>query len=251
MKASHKTNLVLVHGWGMNTAVWRSLATSLNDEFELSLIQLPGHGNANEVAGGIEDWADYCLQQAPERAIWCGWSLGGQIALHIAAHHAARLSALFMLASTPRFVAEQNWHCAMPAHTFEAFVKAVTKDIESTLVRFLSLQVRGSEGAAQVLKQLRKDMRQQALPTQQALNDGLLLLNSLDLRAELSQLSCPVQWLLGERDSLIPACIAEALQENHSQNHIDMIPTAGHAPFLSHPQRVAAALQQFCRESHA
>jgi len=250
MQVAHKIRLVLVHGWGMNKVIWQPLLQQLADQFEISLLSLPGHGNTDPAASQIQGWADYCLQQAPAQAIWCGWSLGGQIALQAALLQPQRIKGLFMLASTPCFVQKSDWRCAMSEQAFADFRAALMRDTEATLVRFLALQVRGSAAATKVLKQLQHDLKDQPLPTDQALNAGLQLLHSVDLRSQLSQLDCPLQWLLAERDSLIPACLEEALPALLGGVKISRIARAGHAPFLSHPQLVAQALRTFCQSQY-
>ncbi|MCU7960080.1 MAG: alpha/beta fold hydrolase, partial [gamma proteobacterium symbiont of Bathyaustriella thionipta] len=218
--------------------------------FEISRLSLPGHGNTDLAPRQIQGWADYCLQQAPEQAIWCGWSLGGQIAMQAALLQPQRVKGLFMLAGTPCFVQKKDWPCAMSEAAFADFCSALMRDTEATLVRFLALQVRGSATATKVLKQLQQDLKGQPLPTDQALHNGLELLHSVDLRPQLSQLGCPVQWLLAERDSLIPVCLADALPRLLGDIKISHIEKAGHAPFLSHPQPVAQSLQAFCRAQY-
>ena len=37
-------DLVLLHGWGMNAAVWGEVATALAQHFRLHCVDLPGHG---------------------------------------------------------------------------------------------------------------------------------------------------------------------------------------------------------------
>ncbi|WP_242470152.1 alpha/beta fold hydrolase [Thiococcus pfennigii] len=76
-------DLVLLHGWGMNTGVWEGLPAGFAARVREHRIALPGHGGSPLGAGPatLVDWADACLAAAPERAVWAGWSLGGLLAL--------------------------------------------------------------------------------------------------------------------------------------------------------------------------
>ncbi|MFP4076237.1 MAG: alpha/beta fold hydrolase, partial [Halochromatium sp.] len=83
-----RPTLVLLHGWGMNNGVWDALPASISERFHLHPIELPGHGNAPFQSHwrDLPDWADAVLAQAPEQAIWLGWSLGALVALQAALH---------------------------------------------------------------------------------------------------------------------------------------------------------------------
>lgn len=88
----HPTDLVLLHGWGMNTGVWDALPSTLSADYRLHPIELPGHGGAafSPDWRDLPDWADAVLAQAPEQAVWLGWSLGGLVALQAALEASTR-----------------------------------------------------------------------------------------------------------------------------------------------------------------
>ena len=235
--------LVLLHGWGMNAAVWGPLLPSLSAHFQVTLIELPGHGDSPPAAAAdLSEWAAACLAVAPPNAHWLGWSLGGQIALRAARLAPARVNRLSLIAATPRFVQGDDWPCAMPAATFEQFAAALGDDPNATLARFLGLQVRGAEHARETLRLLRAELAQRRPASAAGLVQGLELLLRNDLRAELQQLSCPSHWLFGARDTLVPAALHPRLSEALPQARIETIPGAGHAPFLSHPDACLDAL---------
>ena len=84
-----KVPLVLLHGWGVNAAIWNAIIPELESEFELHIIDLPGYGNSNatDQAISLSEVTDIILREAPAQAVWVGWSLGGTIALHAALTH--------------------------------------------------------------------------------------------------------------------------------------------------------------------
>ncbi|GAL23196.1 biotin synthesis protein bioH [Vibrio maritimus] len=70
-------DLVLVHGWGMNGAVWSACSRELAKHFTVHTVDLPGYGLSHQVSyQSMPELADMLLEQAPESAIWLGWSLG-------------------------------------------------------------------------------------------------------------------------------------------------------------------------------
>lgn len=229
-------DLVLLHGWGMNAAVWEPLLPGLSERFRLTVIELPGHGgSAPAGVADLREWAEMCLSATPACAHWLGWSLGGQVALQAALSAPKRVIGLSLVAATPRFVQEPGWPCAMPAETVEQFAAELHGDPHATLSRFLALQVKGAEHGRETLRLLRTELAQRPPASETGLAQGLDLLLHNDLRSELKDLSCPIHWLFGSRDTLVPAALQQKLLEMLPDADIDEIRGAGHAPFLSHP----------------
>jgi pimeloyl-[acyl-carrier protein] methyl ester esterase len=235
--------LVLLHGWGMNAAVWEPLLPKLSEHFRLTVIELPGHGaSVPAVSADLSAWARLCLAVAPSRAWWLGWSLGGQVALRAALDMPGRVGGLSLVAATPRFVRGPGWPCAMPVETFHGFADALGEDPQATLLRFLSLQVKGADQARETLRLLRAELAARPPASRTGLVQGLEILLHTDLRRELPRLACPSHWLFGARDTLVPRSLYARLAELLPTARIDRIEGAGHAPFLSHPQASLAIL---------
>ena len=228
-------DLVFLHGWGMNAAVWTPLLEALSGDYRLHPLELPGHGHAPyRGQRDLAEWAEAVLASAPVSAYWLGWSLGGEVALQAALLAPERVQALLLTATAPRFVQGEGWPHAMPRGTLSQFAKALGSDYEGTIGRFLALQVRGSERGREVLRSLKQELAARPAADPAALAQGLELLRGVDLRADLTRLQCPHAWCFGERDSLIPIALADDLAVLAPQARIYCIPGAAHAPFLSH-----------------
>ena len=115
------------------------------------------------------------------------------------------------------------------------FEQALQSEPTATLLRFLGLQVAGSDGARHTLRLLREELGERQAATPLGLAQGLSILIETDLRSELSALRCPTHWLFGARDTLVPAGVRDCLARLLPTARIDTIDGAGHAPFLSHP----------------
>ncbi len=227
--------LVLVHGWGMNVAVWRPLMSDLTQHFRVTAIELPGHGASTVArAADLSEWAASCSAVAPARAHWVGWSLGGQVALRAALDTPTRVSGLSLVTTTPCFVQAPDWPCAMPVGIFQAFADALADDPEGTLRRFLGLQVQDTEQARDTLRRLTAELAERPLADRRGLTQGLELLLHTDLRLELVRLACPNHWLFGARDTLVPCAVREQVQALLPTADCTLLDGAGHAPFLSH-----------------
>lgn len=228
--------LVALHGWGMNSAVWEPLLAGLAEHFQVTVIELPGHGASPAAAAAdLDQWAQLCLDASPRQAHWIGWSLGGQVAMQAALIAPERFTGLSLLASTPSFVQRRDWPDAMAAEVFDQFAGALAADPAATLMRFLGLQVKGAENARETLRMLREEIGLRPPASMDGLRQGLDLLAATDLRDRLGEIRCPTHWLFGRRDTLVPVGVSGHLQRLLPSASVDVIDGAGHAPFLSHP----------------
>jgi len=243
-------DLVMLHGWSMNSAVWHDLAEGLAKHFTLHLVDLPGHGQSDWQEGALElpVLIDNLAAECPTSAYWMGWSLGGLISLAFAERYPERITKLILMSATPCFVKKEAWSYAMEAATFQAFSESLDSNQAETLQRFLLLQARGSAHSRQTLRQLGEQLAIEQPPVAQALTAGLNLLINTDMRKQLAALQCPVKMILGERDTLIPKEMLLAATQLQPQIHATLLTAAGHAPFISQPNECQNEIEQFLND---
>ena len=230
-------DLFLVHGWGLNSGVWSGLVGTLSERYRVTTVDLPGHGQSRcEDGVDLDSASEALLAAAPDSATWIAWSLGGMLALAAAAHAGERIKSLLLVCSSPRFVASPDWPHAMDEAVLSQFNHNLHQDYQGTLNRFLALQVRGSEAAGPTLRELRNTLVAQGEPNPTALAAGLAMLCDADLRPLLPDLKLPCHFIMGERDTLMPAAAAHAACAAMPNASMQIIAGAGHAPFLSHPE---------------
>ena len=243
--------LVMLHGWGMNSSVWSDFAHELARICRVTLIDLPGHGHSPfHGQQALTGWAEACLAVAPPRAVWLGWSLGSMVALQAAQIAPERVAGLMLVAGMPKFVQDEDWPHAMAPGTLDLFIQALGEDHSKALERFLALQMLGSDLMQETLRDLKRRLRERPDPHPQALETGLDLLKSADLRPTLGELACPTAWLYGDRDTLAPAQASEQLQAWLPQVSTEIIHGAAHTPFLSHPNETHRAVSRFLEQFH-
>src|SRR5215470_2581633 len=130
--AGHGPPLVLLHGWALDSGLWGELPATLARRHRVHAVDLPGHGHSPPLVPLTVETLVRALDQAfvsePEPLTVLGWSLGGQLVL---------------VATTPKFVAGDDWNCAMPGATLERFGDELVAAWRATVLRFLTLQTRG------------------------------------------------------------------------------------------------------------
>lgn len=239
-------DLVMLHGWGMHGGIWHLVRDGLARDFRLHLVDLPGYGLSPAIEPYTMDQiAETLLPVLPERAGICGWSLGGQLALHLALRVPDRVGRLALVATTPRFTVDGDWPYGVTPAVLNDFAGSLAHDYAGTLQRFLSLQVRGSDAARQVLASLRKRLFDRGQPSQHTLQAGLQLLLHTDLRPRVKSVFQPVMVIHGEQDTLADPKAAEWLAHNLPHAVLLLLPHCAHAPFFSHAEQFVAALRGF------
>ncbi len=276
--------IVLVHGWAMHTGIWREFAMQLAQNYQVTCVDLPGHGRSEAIdpftlpqisaelvkiippsppftKGGIEQFpvsGDERTEQSPPFVkggaggiCWLGWSLGATVALDIAGRYPERVSSLILLAGNPSFISSGLGAPAWPGmaiRLLDAFAEQLNENCQTTLLRFLSLQVNGLPDRKELLKALKTAVFECAAPDTNTLQGGLNLLKQADLRPVLAELHSPVSVILGGLDTLVPVAVGQNMRQLLPSLELNIIDRAGHVPFLSHSRETLALISRFMDE---
>jgi pimeloyl-[acyl-carrier protein] methyl ester esterase len=256
--------LVLLHGWGLNVRVWDGLAAALRDRFRIIAVDLPGHGRSawlperSSLAEQAAQVHETIAAIASEYSL-LGWSLGGQIALQLAAEqhaasarHAASTATvkrLVLIAATPRLPAGPDWPHGAPPERLTAQAAGLRTDYRRTVSDFLELQVRGSAGGTAALEQLRAALFAHGERAEDtflaALARDLELLRATDLRPLLPEVTVATLVIAGQYDRVTMPAASHALADALPNARYVEIRRAAHAPFLSHLPQLSALICDF------
>lgn len=232
---SDKPTLVLLHGWGMNQGVWRSVVSQFEHKVQLLTPDLPGFGLHQQypVPYQLDAIVELLAVQIPDNSYLCGWSLGGLLATAIAKRFPHKVRQLGLVAASPCFVACAQWP-GMAEQVLQQFAQALSNNLTQTIERFLAIQAMGSSSAREDIKMLRQAIMAYPAAQPEAVVGALQLLK-LDLRAEFSALTQPVSGIFGRLDALVPADVVKPLQLLNRNARLTVVEHASHAPFISHP----------------
>ena len=226
----------------MNSRVWQPVIPALAQRAQVIAVDLPGHGLSRDVPlESLQQTLAQLTPHIPENAIIMGWSLGGLLAQALAHALPERVAGLILVASTPKFVADETWQPALAVEVLAAFAEQLQTDYQATVKRFFALQFLGVKADSRSVNALRDSIIEYPA-TLPALAAGLDLLRTLDFSQQ--PVTQPTQWVLGRLDKLIPARLADALPEL-GYKHVALLPQAAHVPFVTHTELFMEQIEAF------
>lgn len=243
--------LVFLHGWGMHGGVFRPVVDVLSHDYNVVLLDLPGHGYSKpfESFHDVDKCSDYLVEALQEhiqdRAVMIGWSTGSLLAQNIAIHNPHMVEKLVLITGTPCFEIRADWPFGVKAGVLDEFRDSLLDNFDRTMKRFLAIQFMHGQQQKEHLRPASALVFARPAPDLQMLKSGLTLLKTTDLRPGLADIQCETLILNGERDTLIPTNAARYLSENIARARSVIFKSCGHAPFLSHTEKFNNYLNQF------
>ncbi len=228
-------HLTLLHGWGLNGAIWNGVRDALAQRFTLHIIDLPGHGRSHGApVSSLNAMVDAISQAIPMRSHLLGWSLGGHCAMAIAHRYPARIDKLISVCATPRFVAADDWPQGKKPEVLADFATRLSTNYLATIRNFLALQALNQPEMRDVIRQLQEAVDTHGAPSVTSLTASLEILRVSDIRALVPEIASPALVMQGDQDVLTSIASAQWLADNLPDSTYCLIEHAAHAPFLSH-----------------
>lgn len=235
---------MLLHGWGFTARVWDEIAGRLAPRFRAHALDLPGYGAAPACEPyDLETMAAAVARAAPRRCHVVGWSLGAAVALEWARRAPRQVRRLVLIAATPCFTRRPGWPCATAPAVLREFAQALKQDRSGQFARFLAAQTKGDSRVKRVARLAQRAAA--AAAPDAVLQAGLDVLAGADLRPALGAVRQPALILNGARDRVVPPGAGRRLAAALPQARFRLLRACSHAPFLSQPGKVTAALREF------
>lgn len=236
-------NCVLIHGWGMPLKIFDEFIVRCQEKINFQVVELPGDTSSSNLSS-IDEYTDFVMAQINQPSIVLGWSLGGMIAINLAAKYPKLVTKLIMVTSTPKFVRTDDWQYGVEKQVLKSFHRQVLKNYPQTIQMFLGLQTMHHPEQKNILNLLKKLINDKI--DLKSLSIQLDLLNNLDLRNILPTIYQPSLWISGNRDTLTPYKAAQYASDNMLNSKFVLLKNSGHLPFWTHIQTFDKLFLEHC-----
>lgn len=237
--------LVMIHGMGSSSTAWRQITPKLAESFRVIHVDLPGHGFSSfdssiemDPHSLAERVFDTVTTMGVETFHLVGNSLGGWVALDIAAQHPGNVLSVVGVAPAGLWLSPVNRR--LPIGAFARTLARLTYPIAPY---FMQYEWARKIGFASVSPKWKELPAQTILDAARAMGsstgyfpawDALL---SLRFDKEISA-DIPVTIIFGDSDNTLPAKTSQerSLAPRHAK--WVLLSESGHAPMWDHPDEV-------------
>ena len=237
---SGRLPMLMIHGFGADHTTWMFNMAELSADRPVHAIDLPGHGGSSKDVGdgSVAYLADavlaYMQAEGIESAHLVGHSLGGAIAIEIAARAPDRVAAVTLIA--PAGFGAEIAHDFIEGFIAESRAKKLRPVLEMLVA---DPQMVTHDMVEEVLKFKRLDGALAALKSIAAANFSAGAQRT-SMREKLEGLSAPVHVIWGEADRILPAHHAASLPASIK---VTRVMDAGHIPHMEKAGEVNAVIK--------
>jgi 2-succinyl-6-hydroxy-2,4-cyclohexadiene-1-carboxylate synthase len=251
--------VVLLHGFTGSVESMEEVARRLRVRHRVVRVDLLGHGSSD----APEDLAPYRMDRCAAQlarvaqalrlgaAHWLGYSMGGRVALALAAWHPERVRSLCLVGASAGLA--DAGERALRARADEELAEAIGRDgLERFVERWMALplfasQARlGTAALAEARAQRLRNRPHGLANSLRAMGSGV----QPPLHAALPGLRAPVALVVGEEDPKFRALAGE-IARTLPDARVLVVAEAGHAAHLEQPDAFAALALRFFAETEA
>jgi 2-succinyl-6-hydroxy-2,4-cyclohexadiene-1-carboxylate synthase len=250
----HGDPLLMLHGFTGSANTWARLIPTLSRRFHTITPDLPGHGDTASPSEperySIDHTAADMIALLETLEVECvhllGYSMGGRLALYIAARYPQRVTSLILESASPGLKVEQE-RAARRKSDQTLAARIEREGVESFVNYWESLPLWRTQ------QHTLTDEAKTALRAERLRHSAQGLANSLrgmgtgaqpSLWPELPALAMPVQLITGEWDSKFTA-INREMAALLPRARFDVISRAGHAVHLENPPMFEQSVLKF------
>jgi 3-oxoadipate enol-lactonase len=243
--ASDGVPIVFINSLGTDHRLWNRQVPAIQHDCRVIRYESCGHG-VSDVPDGrmtIDRFGEQCLELLDHlgvsRAVICGCSLGGLVALWLAAHHPERVTGAVLANTGAKLGTNESWDTRIAA--VRAGGMAAIRD--AVLGRFLTAPFREREPDAARLIGSMLDATNPAgyIAACQALREA-------DLRPKLGSVRVPTLVIGSDRDESTPLALSQELHANIVDSELVTIRDAAHLSNVEQADAFNDALVRRLRE---
>ncbi len=238
--------LLFIHAFPLNSSMWRAQRRDLSTFHRVLTFDLPGFGRGGPFPDSfsLDDAADMAMtlldDRGIDRAVVCGCSMGGYIALSILRRHPERLAGLVLsnTRATPDSPAAQQNRAAQAASVRAGGLQDLRDEMLGKLLGETTVA-----SAPDVLRCVEEILQHASVEGTAGMLEAMAA--RPDSTEVLAETVLPVCVIAGGEDGLIPASEAENMHALLRSGELTIIPNAGHLSCLERPVRFNTIIRSF------
>lgn len=248
--------IIFVHGWAMNSLVWKYQIDELSRDFQVIAVDLRGHGKSgytrDEGRGTIfdafvNDLKELADSLSIEKFTLTGWSMASFIIARYYFKYPEDIDKLIFISGTPKFLSENDYSHGQPVIMAKRLEQNLKRDYKNYIKEFCGkLFISGERIDNSKLSEIESLMFNEDFPPS---SDVILqTLNSLlqdDIRDNLNNINAPSLIVHGSIDKICPVGAGKYMAKKIPDSKLIVLEGVGHAPFLTQPERVNKEIKDF------
>lgn len=238
--------IIFIHGFPLNKSMWDMQMEALSSEYRVIAYDIRGHGDSDSgnedfsIELFVKDLLGIMNALSIKKAVLCGFSMGGYIALNAVENHPEYFSALLLC----------DTHCI--ADNLEAREKrmkaignirenGVEKYADETLINLITPKTYDNN------KKLVTQIKEMIIntPRQSLVKTLLALSKRKETCSKLPEISIPVLILVGENDLITPPEAAQYLHNKIKGAQLSALKHAAHLSNMENPEQFNELLKAF------
>lgn len=233
----HDQTIILIHGFPLNKSMWDKQIEEFLHNYRVIAYDIRGHGNSDSgnvdfsIELFVKDLIGLMDRLKVDKAIVCGFSMGGYIALNAIENYPERFNALVLC----------DTNCtADSAEGKEKRMKTIDNIKEFGLEFYADESIKKLFAPISFLIQLNEITRVSDMIMKTSNQSLFKTLHALANReatcSQLHKIKVPVQIMVGKEDEITPPDVAVSMHEKIKDSAIQIIEHAGHLSVMEQPK---------------
>ena len=238
--------LILIHGVGLDHAMWEQQVKSLSGHYRVIVYDMLGHGGSSHPPGPyslsqfVAQLDALMTELAVEKAHIVGFSMGGMVAQAFALTHKEKMKTLTIMSAVANRTAQQQQ--SILSRVEEVKEKGPEATIEPAIQRWFNTEYLETED--EVVKQVRTRL-QTNNPASYLAAYTLFATADQELWCQLDQIDVPTFIITGELDSGSNPAMSEQMHGKISGSELMIVPNMRHMLPVEGANIVTEAIRSF------
>lgn len=247
--------LIFAHGFGSQQSAWRFILPAFKDKYQIILFDIIGSNflareefdihNYYSFKDYAKDLVKICSFLKLEKVSFIGHSASCMIGTLVALENTNFFKKLIFISASPRYLNDADYIGGFTEAEIITMLGGMTKNYTQWIQHYTLKAIDDpkqpllAEEFAQCLLKLNPDI---------ALIVFKMIITS-DYRKQVSQLKLPTLIIQPQDDMFVPLNVGLYLNEHIKNSKIQILPTKGHFPQLTHPYIMAYTISEYLKHS--